>query len=207
MSRIKCKKTLFSVALLFVLSVTLLSYSINIQKSISSKVIRLHILANSNSSSDQTLKIKVRDRILKESSALFENVSDKAECRVLMEKEMPHIISAAEDEIRKNGFSYSVDASFGIHRFPMKVYDNFALPSGEYEALRIEIGKAEGENWWCVMFPPLCFVDGSVENPLKGTLSAEELALTSTKGGVNLRFKTVDFLSSSVTSFKTAFKK
>ena len=100
----------------------------------------------------------------------------------------------------------------GKYDFPMKVYENYAFPSGEYEAVRVEIGKAEGQNWWCVMFPPLCFVDGTVdeekaEETLRSALTADEFDVISASGGVDLRFKVVDVFQSSFKAVKTVLAK
>ena len=187
------------------------AYSENIQNEISQKVMRLHILANSNSSEDQNLKLLVRDRILKESSEIFKNAKTVEECDSLFAENIEKFKAAAEDEISKNGFSYSVNISRGRYSFPMKIYENFALPSGEYEAVRVEIGDASGNNWWCVMFPPLCFVDAAVDDSAVSVLSKnftdDELSLISADNGVNIRFKVVDFFQNSISTIKTAIKK
>jgi len=182
-------------------------YSEKVQNGISSEIIRLHVLANSNSPSDQALKLKVRDRILKEGEHLFENASSKAECSRILSENMPFLQAAAEDEILKSGYSYNAKLSRGNYFFRMKTYKNFALPAGEYDALKIEIGKGEGENWWCVMFPPLCFVDAAVDEGLGTLLSEEEMALISSGDGVNIKFKIVDFFQTSINQVKTALKK
>ncbi len=182
-------------------------YSQKVQRGISSEIIRLHVLANSNSPSDQALKLKVRDRILKEGEHLFENASSKAECSRILNENMPLLQAAAEDEILKGGYSYNAKLSRGNYFFPMKTYENFALPAGEYDALKIEIGNGEGENWWCVMFPPLCFVDAAVDEGFGTLLSEEEMALISSGDGVNIKFKIVDFFQTSINQVKTALKK
>jgi len=201
----------FSFIFIFLITALLMCYSSTMQNGIANKLIRLHIVANSNSPADQALKLKVRDRILKEGKDIFGNLTDINTCRSSLEKELPRLIAAAEEEIHKNGYNYSVSANTGKHTFPMKVYGNFALPSGEYDALKIEIGNAKGENWWCVMFPPLCFINGCIdseyEKTLSESLSQEELSLISYHHGVNLRFKTVDFFQKSIKTIKTAFIK
>lgn len=126
---------------------------------ISSGVVRLHILANSNSPEDQKLKLAVRDRLLKESS--------------IMNKENPdiHMIeSICQNEIKKQGYSYNVSVLFGDFYFPTKSYENIVLPAGKYEAVRVIIGEGKGHNWWCVMYPPLCY-----NGFLNGEISKDEL--------------------------------
>lgn len=125
----------------------------------SGKLIRLHVLANSDSSSDQLLKLKVRDAVishLKTRLNKAETIESAQQVIKESEKTIQHI---AQDVIYTSGYKYPVDVAFGLHYFPVKSYGDLVLPAGQYEAVRILIGKAEGSNWWCVLFPPLCFVD------------------------------------------------
>ena len=124
--------------------------------SLKEEVLRLHILANSNESFDQELKLKVRDRLLMETEDIFKNSQEKSSAKNLAEKNIKNIVSICEDEVRKNGYSYSVTAKVGKSFFPTKTYGKFVFPAGSYDALKIEIGKGEGKNWWCVLFPQLC---------------------------------------------------
>ena len=124
--------------------------------SISNKIIRFHVLANSNSNEDQQLKIKVKDKIIEYIFPKLENSNSLEESR--------EILANNED-----GYNYSVKIEFKRENFPEKVYGNISLPQGEYEAFRVLIGEASGENWWCVMFPPICFVDVT-----KGQVSYDE---------------------------------
>ena len=125
---------------------------------ISSGIIRLHILANSNSDDDQMLKLKVRDRLLEETDNMNEDI------------DLKKIKGICRDEIKRNGYDYDVEVCFGKFYFPTKTYENISLPAGDYNAVRVLIGKAEGENWWCVMYPPLCFGQS-----ISGSLSETEL--------------------------------
>lgn len=126
------------------------------------KVFRLHIIANSDESCDQQLKLKVRDRILKETDGKFERASDKEDAIKWAAKNMDFLKAIAQDEVNKNGCDDKVNIEIVNMYFPTKTYDEYTLPAGKYDALRITIGKAEGQNWWCVMFPQLCIpaVDG-----------------------------------------------
>ncbi len=133
------------------------------EESLSQGVIRLHVRANSNLQSDQELKLKVRDRILKDTGVLFQNVSDTANAKLLTKENMEFIQDIAQDEVINNGYNYPVKVSFGKSTFPERTYSGLCLPAGTYEALVVQIGSAEGDNWWCVMFPPLCFVEESCE--------------------------------------------
>lgn len=132
----------------------------NLQKD----VLRMHIIANSDSDEDQQLKLKVRDELLLHSDEIFsdcENISD-AENNIKDKFEI--IKKITDDTIRKNGFSYKSKAELVNMRFAAKIYDDITMPAGTYDALRITIGNAEGHNWWCVMYPPLCLpVDGVAE--------------------------------------------
>ena len=130
---------------------------------ISDSVFRLHILANSDSEADQNLKLKVRDRLLEYSQTLFEQAKSKEEAESLIAAHLQELADVASSEIAHNGFEYPVRAEITRMYFTTRHYENYTLPSGTYDALRITIGKGKGHNWWCVMFPSLCIntdVDG-----------------------------------------------
>lgn len=129
------------------------------QKDIASKLIRLHVIANSNSDADQALKLKVRDKIVKSLEKEFTAMNNIDETRNFIENNLDYIEKIAQQEVEKYGKDYKVRALYGNFPFPVKTYGYITLPAGEYEALRIMIGSGKGANWWCVLFPPLCFVD------------------------------------------------
>lgn len=208
----KKKVLIFFVSAIFVLVFTAASYSCGFGEDLENSVIRLHVLANSDSAEDQALKLRVRDRILKDGRELFKNAKSEEEARRILSENRDFLENSARDEIFSAGYDYPVAVNMGKYDFPMKVYENYAFPSGEYEAVRVEIGKAEGQNWWCVMFPPLCFVDGTVdekkaEETLRSALTADEFDVISASGGVDLRFKVVDVFQSSFKAVKTALAK
>lgn len=208
----KKKVLIFFVSAIFVLVFTAASYSCGFGEDLENSVIRLHVLANSDSAEDQALKLRVRDRILKDGRELFKNAKSEEEARRILSENRDFLENSARDEIFSAGYNYPVAVNMGKYDFPMKVYENYAFPSGEYEAVRVEIGKAEGQNWWCVMFPPLCFVDGTVdekkaEETLRSALTADEFDVISASGGVDLRFKVVDVFQSSFKAVKTALAK
>ena len=208
----KKKVLIFFVSAKFVLVFTAASYSCGFGEDLENSVIRLHVLANSDSAEDQALKLRVRDRILKDGRELFKNAKSEEEARRILSENRDFLENSARDEIFSAGYDYPVALNMGKYDFPMKVYENYAFPSGEYEAVRVEIGKAEGQNWWCVMFPPLCFVDGTVdeekaEETLRSALTADEFDVISASGGVDLRFKVVDVFQSSFKAVKTALAK
>ena len=134
-----------------------------VYEDIADKIIRFHVIANSNTEEDQALKLKVRDKViefvannLRESKSLDESRQFIIDNKSTME-------DIAKAIINENGYSYNVTSTLSKENFPDKIYGDVVFPQGEYEAYRILIGDAKGENWWCVMFPPLCFVDGTKE--------------------------------------------
>lgn len=171
---------------------------------ISEKLIRFHVIANSDEEKDQALKLKVRDEVLKYIQPLLKESKDIDKSREILKKENGNILKIAKAVIEENGYSYEVDSTLSREYFPVKTYGNITLPQGEYEAYRILIGSGEGKNWWCVMFPPICFVDvtkGAVayeetEKEMKEVLSDEEYNLVNNKASEeskkNKDSKTVD---------------
>jgi stage II sporulation protein R len=118
--------------------------------------LRLHILANSDSQEDQALKLLVRDRILEETAEIFSGSASRDEAILAAQEALPRILDTARQAIREEGFSYSVSGKVERVYFNTRQYDSAILPAGVYDAVQIRIGKAEGKNWWCVLFPPLC---------------------------------------------------
>lgn len=149
------------------------------QDALAEEVIRLHVIANSDSEEDQALKLEVRDKVLEAAEPILKGLS-REEARRALEQAAPQIAQAAEEVVAERGFSYPVTARMedGVW-FPTKRYEDFALPAGEYTALRVEIGQAEGKNWWCVVFPPLCL--GAVSD-----VSQEAMSAGMTEGNVAL---------------------
>lgn len=130
-----------------------------VQASSPESLIRFHVVANSDSAADQALKRAVRDRILSEVSPRLAASQSLAESRQMLQQLMPQMEGLAQKVIREWGQGYGVKAEYGHFLFPTKSYGSLVLPAGDYEAVKILIGKGEGSNWWCVLFPPLCFVD------------------------------------------------
>ncbi|MDM1012452.1 stage II sporulation protein R [Clostridium perfringens] len=173
----------------------------NIVEDISEKLIRFHVLANSDSDIDQDLKLRVKDEVLKYISPILNESQSLEESREILKREDKNIIKIAEDYIKSQGFDYTVETTLTRENFPVKEYGNIVLPQGEYEAYRILIGEGKGKNWWCVMFPPLCFIDvtkGQVaydetEKKMKDVLSEEEFKSVNKKeNNVNFEFKVID---------------
>ncbi len=193
-------KIILAICLGFLTAVSVVYTNAQTEDTIANSVIRLHIRANSNDAEDQELKLKVRDRILKEAGQLFDDAKDIAIAREYTKENLDAITEIAKDEIRKNGYNYNVRTSFGKADFPTKIYGDMTLPAGTYESLVVEIGSGEGENWWCVMFPPLCFVEEAyagidkesedilIQNLGKDTYSALK------DGKVQIKFKVYEVL-------------
>ena len=122
-------------------------------------IIRFHVRANSDTKEDQELKLKVRDELLEVMTEKFENSSSIDESRRIVKENIDEIKSISEKVIKENNKDYSVNVFFGIDYFPIRKYGNMVFPQGNYETLLVTIGEGKGQNWWCVMFPPICFVD------------------------------------------------
>lgn len=142
-------------------------------------LIRLHVVANSNSTNDQDLKLEVRDLIIKELSGRLQGVKTKARAMLVLSRNLSYIESLVEAKVKDSGKPYRVKAEIGRFPFPTKAYGNLVVPSGYYDALRITLGRGKGANWWCILFPPLCFVDANrswivegVERGSKGRMQA-----------------------------------
>lgn len=164
---------------------------------ISNKIIRFHVLANSDSDEDQELKLKVRDEVIKYMSPILDKSKSLDESREILKNNQEKVIKIAEKVIKEEGYNYSVRTELKRENFPVKTYGNITLPEGEYEAFRILIGEAKGQNWWCVMFPPLCFVDmtkGQIsydesKEKLEGVLTDEEYDLITDKENSKIKFR------------------
>ena len=193
----KVKMVIILTFLLFIYtSICAISYAHNISTDIASSVFRLHVIANSDSKEDQDLKYKVRDNLLKYMNKICKNCTSKEDAISLVEKNKDIFKQIALDTISNEGFSYDVNINIGNFEFPTKNYGDISLPAGLYDALRVEIGEAKGQNWWCVMFPPLCFVDISSgvvpeesKEVLQDNVTEEEFALISDKSSDEIQFK------------------
>lgn len=167
------------------------------QAALSDKVIRLHVIANSDSAEDQALKLAVRDRILAESADLFAAGYTVDEAAAAIAARLPDLERAGAETVQAQGYAYPVTASLEESVwFPTKQYADFALPQGDYTALRLVIGAGGGKNWWCVVFPPLCL--GSVTETVEeasatGTLTEGDVALmTGETEGYVVKFKAIE---------------
>ena len=132
-----------------------------VQNGIAAKVVRFHVLANSDSEKDQKLKLAVRDRVLQEYGELLTACENKEETLAALEGAQQKICETAAAEVMERGYDYPVRVSLVREEFPFKKYDELIFPAGVYDALRIEIGEGAGQNWWCVLYPQMCFVDAA----------------------------------------------
>ena len=178
---------------IFILAQTYVSA---VSTNISEAVFRLHVIANSNTTEDQSLKLKVRDSLLEYMNQICSNCSTKQEAISIAKAHKSNFQEIAEQTISKYGYNYSIKININNFYFPTKNYGDISLPAGLYDALRVEIGEAIGENWWCVMFPSLCFVDissGTVDDTaqknLEENLEKESYTIISDRENSNIKFK------------------
>ena len=194
----KTKKVLV-IFILFIIYIlfSLFSYSNAVSNDIQNSVFRLHVIANSDSKKDQNLKYKVRDALIEYMNYISKDISSKEEAIKIAKENENKFYNIAQRVIYDNGFNYNVSIEIGNFSFPTKTYGDISLPTGFYDALKIKIGEASGQNWWCVMFPSLCFVD--VSNGIVPEESKEELQS-------NLHEEEYNLISSDSLEFKLKFK-
>lgn len=167
------------------------SYRTYIQHEFASELIRLHVIAHSDSYADQALKLHVRDVIVNEMKSRFRQANNRQEAEEIILASVDEIKALAEQQIAREGKQYPVEVKLGDYAFPTKTYGNITLPAGNYHAVRVIIGDGQGKNWWCVLFPPLCFVD-SVES-LQEDEKAKGMKVFE-KDNVEFRLKCIDVL-------------
>ncbi len=182
-----------SIVIAFIITVIFSMIPFSAQcKNVSNDVFRLHILANSDAESDQSLKLKVRDKVLKYTESLYKNASNLQDAEQLTKENLQEIANVAQKEVYDNGFSYQVRAEVKKIHFDTRYYENVTMPSGNYEALRITIGEGKGHNWWCVMYPSLCVGAAANYEELKDKTTDDEYRIM-TDGGYNVQFKIVEY--------------
>lgn len=167
------------------------------QSALADKVIRLHVIANSDSPADQALKLQVRDRVLAQAGDLFSQGLSREEAEAAIAQRLPDLAAAGAEVVGEEGYAYPVTASLEEQVwFPTKTYTNFALPAGDYTALRVVIGDGGGKNWWCVVFPPLCLgsvTETTAETAAAGGFSEEDISLiTGESEGYVVKFKAME---------------
>ncbi len=175
-------------------------------KDVREDILRLHVIANSDSAEDQRLKLTVRDTILKESESLFTDCNDIVSAERLAGTSLLSLRHTALQCIGAEGYDYNVKVTLGKSYFPTRVYENITLPAGYYNALKIIIGEGNGKNWWCVMFPSLCLPGAySKEDRLGEVLTEKEMKLVLSKPKYEVRFWLVEKYYEVKNKFKNNF--
>ena len=187
---------IFTLFIVYIL-ISIFSYSNAVSNNISNNVFRLHVIANSDSVEDQNLKYDVRDALIAYMNSISANISSKEEAIKLVKENKNEFYKIAKKVIADKGFNYDVNIDVGNFSFPTKTYGDISLPAGFYDALKVEIGEASGQNWWCVMFPSLCFVD--VSEGIVPKESKEDLK-------ANMDTENYNLISSDTLEFKVKFK-
>lgn len=188
------KKFIFAVvAGLFVTSILSVSGFIKTSQNIRNDVLRLHVLANSDTVEDQDLKLKVRDAVLEEGKDIFggEINVENAEEKIATEKS--RLVDAAENVVKQNGFDYDVDVFVADEYFGTRSYGDITLPAGNYTAVKVTIGESAGHNWWCVMFPPMCLPAAEDKTDIDMYLSEDEVKVVKCNPEYDVRFKIVEW--------------
>lgn len=191
------KKTEFSLLIGLIIAVILTSITSFAKdaSSIRNDVLRLHILANSDSETDQSIKLAVRDAILENSNDLFDGSKELSDAIICAKKNLERIEEIANKKLESLGAEYRANAEVCNMYFETREYENFTLPAGEYNAVRITLGKAEGKNFWCVLFPSLCIPAAQDDKKIQQVLSESEIdAITSPK--YKPKFAIIEFFES-----------
>lgn len=159
---------------------------------IRSDVLRLHVIANSDTSVDQNLKLRLRDYILQEGKDIFNGSVNVENAVKKIEPVLPELEKSAKAFVNQAGFDYDVKISLSNEYFTTRTYETVTLPAGEYLALRVVIGSGEGHNWWCVMFPPMCVPAADKKDEIENVFSEKEIKLVESKPKYEPRFKVVE---------------
>ena len=159
---------------------------------IRSDVLRLHVIANSDTSVDQNLKLRLRDYILQEGKDIFNGSVNVENAVEKIEPVLPELEKSAKAFVNQAGFDYDVKISLSNEYFTTRTYETVTLPAGKYLALRVVIGSGEGHNWWCVMFPPMCVPAADKKDEIENVFSEKEIKLVESKPKYEPRFKVVE---------------
>lgn len=156
------------------------------------QLIRLHVLANSDSPEDQTVKLAVRDAVIAYLKPLFAQAADVNAARQIIVENQEQIITVAKNVLAAQGFADDVYIQLGIFDFPIKSYGDVVLPAGKYEAVRILIGQGQGKNWWCVLFPPLCFISEANATAIPAISENKDLPADQAKSVIEFKWKVAE---------------
>ena len=191
------KNILFSCVMLLVCTLFVAVIPTEAEGAVYEDTVRLHILANSDSEEDQALKLNIRDAVLKEYADRLSYAGSADEAKSSLSEILPEIECFCENEVKRLGYDYDVSISLSEEWYDTREYESFTLPKGIYSSLRIFIGNGEGQNWWCVMYPPLCLdiaTEKSKKDDAVGKYSSEEISLVSKKE-YNVKFKLLELIS------------
>ena len=171
------------------------AWAVQRQDALAQKMIRLHVIANSDSDADQTLKLQVRDKVLDYTTGILQRAEDMEDAQTQLRDALGRIENIAQREIVNRGYDYPVTAQLASTEVPLKEYDGFSLPAGEYMALRLVIGEGAGQNWWCVVYPPLCTAAATdlPQTAVSAGLTGDDVSLiTEENTGYVLKFRSVE---------------
>lgn len=172
------------------------SYVYCISSDLKNNIFRLHVIANSDSFEDQKLKYQIRDNLITYINTICSNSTSKEETISIVKSHLTDFLNISNQTIMSNNFNYTSTVELGNFEFPTKSYSDISFPAGFYDALEVKIGNAHGQNWWCVLYPSLCFIDDTSgivpdtsKKQLQNTLSSEEYQLISNNSNSHIKFK------------------
>lgn len=202
------KKKWIAIAGLFVVTFVLMFFYARqmrqnrMQKDIAKEILRLHVVANSDNKKDQALKMEVKEAVVTYLRGVMQDAESVDEARIEIQKRLPEIEAVAKEKMQQKGYSYDADATLSTCYFPVKTYGDMIFPAGEYEALKVNLGKSAGKNWWCVMYPNMCFqgsmyevIDEKAETSLQEVLTQEEYDSIIEDSDYKIQFKYLSFLN------------
>ncbi len=193
------KSRMIEISLVFALIVAVIFSVVGFEKeceNIRNDVVRLHILANSDSDKDQQVKLAVRDALLNSGKELFNGTVNVGNAEKCMESQKQELIKIANEVLAANGFDYKAQINLTEEYFTTRTYEDFTLPAGEYLALKVILGSGEGHNWWCVMFPPLCLPAASDNADMDAVFSKNGAEIVQSVEKYEMRFKIVEIIES-----------
>lgn len=171
-----------------------------LQQELAEKILRFHVVANSDSGEDQEVKLMVRDAVGSYMEPLLEGAQDRGQTVEIVEEHLDEVVRVADRILQENGFSYGAGASVEMAYFPEKTYGQYTFPEGEYLALKVELGESRGHNWWCVLYPNMCFrgsvyqvVEEEAGESLREVLSEEEYEAVLKEGNYQVRLKFLEY--------------
>lgn len=189
---------IFSILIILATVVSVLIFPVNGEVGIYDQTIRLHVVANSDTQADQTLKLEIRDEILIDVAEYLDDCNTKFEAEQILEKQKQKIQDTAKRVVEENGYDYEIDVVMGEEYYPTREYEGVKLPAGRYYSVRVNVGEAAGQNWWCVLFPPLCVGTATAKEEMvaAGFTPNQIRILTETENPrYVLKFKFLEFFS------------